>query len=152
MERKALVSNVQESYFLGKPASDILTCGKHLLSSVTLRISFRRPTTTTDFVVIWESNKHLKIRIIETNLYVRKITIADYVLMLFEKTLLKTTAVYRYNEVLSQTFLATTVIRTWSHKDIFSDEPVRRLINAMAKIKHTSELIALILFTTKNLI
>ena len=42
--RKALVANSQENYFIGKPASDILTCDKHLLSGVTLRISFRRST------------------------------------------------------------------------------------------------------------
>ena len=34
--RKALVANFQENYFIGKPASDILTCDKHLLSVVTL--------------------------------------------------------------------------------------------------------------------
>ena len=34
--RKVLVANSQENYFIGKPASDILTCDKHLLSVVTL--------------------------------------------------------------------------------------------------------------------
>ena len=29
--RKALVTNSQEIYFIGKPASDVLTCDKHLL-------------------------------------------------------------------------------------------------------------------------
>ena len=85
--RKALVANSQENYFIGKPASDILTCDKHLLSGVTLRISFRR--STNDFAVISESNKHYKIKIIEANLYVRKMTVADHVLTAIEKTLLK---------------------------------------------------------------
>ena len=128
--RKALVANSQENYFIGKPASDILTCDKHLLSGVTLRISFRR--STNDFAVISESNKHYKVKIIEANLYVRKMTIADHVLTAIEKTLLKTPAVYRYTEVLPRTFLATTGIRSWSHEDIFSKEPVRRMIIAMA--------------------
>ena len=56
--RKALVANSQENYFIGKPVSDILTCDKHLLSGVTLRISFRR--STNDFAVI--SNKHYKVK------------------------------------------------------------------------------------------
>ena len=128
--RKALVANSQENYFIGKPASDILTCDKHLLSGVTLRISFRR--STNDFAVISESNKHYQVRIIEANLYVRKMTIADRVLTAIEKTLLKTPAVYRYTEVLPRTFLATTGIRSWSHEDIFSKEPVRRMVIAMA--------------------
>ena len=128
--RKALVANSQENYFIGKPVSDILTCDKHLLSGVTLRISFRRYTN--DFAVISESNKHYKVKIIEANLYVRKMTIADHVLTAIEKTLLKTPAVYRYTEVLPRTFLATTGIRNWSQEDIFSKEPVRRMVIAMA--------------------
>ena len=128
--RKALVANSQENYFIGKPASDILTCDKHLLSGVTLRISFRR--STNDFAVISESNKHYKVKIIEANHYVRKMTRADQVLTAIEKTLLKTPAVYHYTEVLPRTFLATTGIRSWSHEDIFSKEPVRRMIIAMA--------------------
>ena len=105
MARKALVANSQENYFIGRPASDILTCDKHLLSGVTLRFSFRR--STNDFVVTSESNKHYKVRIIEANLYVRKMTEADHVLTAIEKTLLKTSAVYRYTEVLPRSFLAT---------------------------------------------
>ena len=104
--RKALVANSQENFFIGKPASDILTCDKHLLSGVTLRISFRR--STNDFAVISESNKHYKVKIMEANLYVRQMTVADHVLTAIEKTVLKTPAVYRYTEVLSRTFLATT--------------------------------------------
>ena len=68
--RKALVANSKESYLIGKPASDILTCDKHLLSGVTLRTIFTK--STNDFAVISESNKHYKIKIIEANLYVRK--------------------------------------------------------------------------------
>ena len=141
--RKALVAISQEYYFIGQPASDILTCDKHLLSGVTLQISFRR--STNDFAVISESNKHYKVRIVEANLYVTKMTLAAHVLTAIEKTLLKTLAVYRYTEVLPQTFLATTGIRSWSHEDIFSKE-----ISRWQQIKHTSELIALVLFTTRN--
>ena len=39
---------------------------------------------------------------------------------------------YRYTEVLPQTFLATTGMRSWGHEHIFSKEPVRRIIFAMA--------------------
>ena len=84
--RKALVNNSQENNFIGKPASDILTCDKHLLSGVTLRISFRRSTNI--FVLISESNKHYIVRLIEANLYVRKIKIADHVLTAIEKAVL----------------------------------------------------------------
>ena len=82
--RIALVANSQENYFIGKPASDILTCDKHLFCDVNLRISFRR--STNDFAVISESNKHCKAKIIEANLYVRKMTVADHVLTAIEKT------------------------------------------------------------------
>ena len=67
-----------------------------------------------------ESNKQYKVKIIEANLYVRKMTIADHILAATEKTLLKTPALYRYTEVLPRTFLSTTGIRSWSHEDVFS--------------------------------
>ena len=115
---------------LGTPASDILICDKHLLNGVTLRISFRR--SPNNFTVVSESNKHYRVKIVEANLYVRKMTVADHVLSAIEKTLLKTPAVYRYTEVLPRTVLATAGIRNWSQKDIFSKEPVRRMIIAMS--------------------
>ena len=128
--RKALVADSLENYFIGKPASDILTCDKHLLSGVTLRISFRR--SSNDFAVISEADKHYKVKIIEANLYVRKMTIADHVLSAIEKTLLKTPAVYRYNEVLPRSFLATRGVHSWRQEDVFSKEPVRRMAIAMS--------------------
>ena len=88
--------------------------------------------STNDFVVISESNKHYKVKIIKANLYVRKMTVADHVLTAIERTLLKTPAVYRYTEVLPRTFLATTGVRSWSREDIFSKETVRRMIIAVA--------------------
>ena len=115
--RKALVACSQENYFIGKPASDILTSDKHLLSGVNLKISFKR--STNDFAVISESNKHYKVKIIEANLYVRKMTVADHVLTAIEKTLLKTPAVYRYTEVLPRTFVATTGIRNEAMRIFF---------------------------------
>ena len=59
-------------------------------------------------------------------------TVADHVLTEIEKTLLKTRAVYLYTEVLHRTILATTGIRSWSHEKIFSKEPVRPMMIAMA--------------------
>ena len=70
--RKALVANSQENYFIGKLANNILTCDKHLLSGVILRISFRR--STNEFSVISESSKPYKVKLIEANFYVRKMT------------------------------------------------------------------------------
>ena len=47
------------------------------------------------FVLISESNKPYKVKIIEANFLVRKMTVADHVLTAIEKTLLKLLAVYR---------------------------------------------------------
>ena len=58
--RKATVADSLENYFIGKPASDSLTCDKHRLSGVTLRISFRRSSNS--FAVISEANKHYKVK------------------------------------------------------------------------------------------
>ena len=91
--RKPLVANLQANYLIGKPASDILTCDKHLISGVTLQDLCR--SSTNNFVVILESNKHYKFKIVEAKIYVSKITIGDHFLTAIEKSLIKTPAVYR---------------------------------------------------------
>ena len=47
-------------------------------------------------------------------------TVSDNVVGAIEKTLLKTPAIYRYNEVITKTFLATTGQQSWKHEDIFT--------------------------------
>ena len=100
--RKALVADSLECFLLGKPASDILTCDKHLLSGVTQRISFRR--SPNDFTVISESNKHYRVKIVEANLYVRKMTVADHVLSAIEKNFAKNTSCLSVHGGVAQNF------------------------------------------------
>ena len=40
---------------------------------------------------------------------------------------------YRYNEVITNTFLATAGQRSWKHRDIFTKEPKGRLIVSMCR-------------------
>ena len=109
--RNALVANFRKKkIFFGKPVSDILNRDRHLLNGVTLQMSSRRSTNA--FCAISESNKHKKVEINDANLYVRNLTA-------IEKTLLKTSAVCRYTEVLSWIFSATTGKRSWNHEKIF---------------------------------
>ena len=115
----------------GKIACDFLSCDKRLISGVTARLSLRR--SPNDFVVMSEDNgKHYQVQITEANFYVRKMTVADFVLSLIEKTLLKSPAVFNYIEVLPRTFLATTGVQSWRREDGFAKKPVRRMIVAMS--------------------
>ena len=83
--RKALFRQSAECTFYGKVAVDFFTCDRHLLSGVTLRISFRR--SIDDFVIISDdAGKSYKFKIIEANLYVRKMTLNDDVVSAIEKT------------------------------------------------------------------
>ena len=87
-----------------KLAVDFISCEKHLVSGVTLRISFRR--SQDDFATISEAaGKNYKVKIDETNLFVRKLTVSDNVVGAIEKTLMRTPADYRYNEVITKNFL-----------------------------------------------
>ena len=96
----------------------IMTCDKHLLSGVNLRLSFRR--SSDEFATISENAaKNYKVQITEANLYVRKMSVADSVLGAIEKTLLKTPAIYRYIEVIPRTFLAQNGARSWRQEDVF---------------------------------
>ena len=58
-------------------------------------------------------------------------TVSDNVVGAIEKTLLKTPAIYRHNEVITKTFLATTGQQSWKHEDIFTKEPNRGVIVAL---------------------
>ena len=56
-------------------------------------------TSQDDFAVISEdAAKHYKVKIDEANLFIRKMTVSDNVVGAIEETLLKTAAIYRYNE------------------------------------------------------
>ena len=130
-ERKRIVAASSEFRLFGKIACDFLSCDKHLISGVTMRLSLRR--SPNDFVIMSEhATKHYQVQITEANLYVRKMTVPDFVLSSIEKTLLKTPAIYNYIEVLPRTFLATTGVQSWRQEDVFAKEPVRRMILAMS--------------------
>ena len=100
--RKALVAKSQENYFIGKPASGISTCDKHLLSGVNLRVSIRK--STNDFVVTSESNKLYKVKKVEASPCVRKMTIVDHVLTAIEKNSTKNTCRVSLNRVITTYF------------------------------------------------
>ena len=128
--RKQAARESAQITLYGKLAVDFFSCEKQLVSGVTLRISFRR--SQDDFATISEAaGKNYKVKIDEANLFVRKMTVSDNVVGAIEKTLLRTPAIYRYNEVITKTFLATTGQQSWKHEDTFTKEPIRRLIIAL---------------------
>ena len=90
-ERKRIVAASTEFRLFGKIACDFLSCDKHLISGVTIRLSLRQ--SPTDFVIMSNyRDKHYRVEITEANLYVRKMTVSVFVLSSIEKTLLKTPA------------------------------------------------------------
>ena len=114
----------------GNLAVDFFSCEKHLVSGRSLRFSMRR--SQDDFAVISEdAAKHYKVKIDEANLFIRKMMVSDNVVGAIEKTLLKTPADYRYDEVITKTFLATTGQQSWKHDDTFTKEPIRGVIVAL---------------------
>ena len=58
-------------------------------------------------------------------------TVTDHVLSAIESTLLKTPAIYRYQEDVTKTFPATAGQRSWQQEDIFARESVRQIIIAL---------------------
>ena len=124
--RKTLVRASAECTFYGKVAVDFFTCDQHLLSGVTLRISYRR--SIDDFSLISDdAAKSYKIKITEANLYVRKMTLNDDVVSAIEKTLLSSPASCPYLETITKTFLASAGLQSWKQDDVFGREPIRRL-------------------------
>lgn len=130
LSRKQMVRSSASLHIIGKVASDIFTCAEHLISGVNLRISFLR--SANDFVTIAEDDaKHYRAEIVRANLYVKKMAITDKMVSVIEKTLLKSPAIYKYTEVIPKTFLIATGQRSWKHEDIFTKEPIRRMMIAM---------------------
>ena len=129
--KQSVVRQSREVTLYGRLAVDFLSCEKHLVSGVTLRISFRR--SQNEFVIMSESDaKNYKLKFESANIYVRKMTVSDHVVNAIEKTLIKTPAIYRYNEVITKNFLVQAGSSMWKHEDIFTKEPIRRLIVAMS--------------------
>ena len=123
---KALVIQTIECTFYGKVAVYIFTCDIHLMSSVTLRIASRK-SIDDFFFMSDDAAKHYKVKIVETNLYVRKITLNIDVVSAKEKTLLSSLASYQYLENLTKTLSASAGLHSWKQEDIFDREPIRRL-------------------------
>ena len=70
--------------------------------------------------------KQDKVKIVEANLYVRKMTLNDTVVSAIDKTLLSSLASYPYLETLTKTFLASKGLHSWKQEDIFVRESIRR--------------------------
>lgn len=116
--------------FIGKVAADVFSCDKHLLSGVTLRVSFLR--SRPNFSLIYDDDaKEYKIEISQANLHVRKMTVSENVYSAIESTLAKASAMYRYTEIIPKTFNVSRGMKSWNHEDIFNREPIRRFALAM---------------------
>ena len=128
--RRTTVRQSARLTLYGKSAVDFFSCEKHLVSGITLGFSMRR--SQVGFAVISEdAAKHYLVKIDETNLFTRKMTVSDNVFGAIEKTLLKTPAASRYDEVITETFLAKTGQQSWKHEGVFTKEPIRRVIVAL---------------------
>ena len=57
--------------------------------------------------------------------YVRRMTVSDNVYSSFDTTKTKIPALYRYTDIAPKTFLISTGVLRWSHKDAFTREPIR---------------------------
>ena len=113
-------------------APNFFTFDRHLLSGVTLRISFRR--SIDDFSLISDdAAKSYNINITGANLYVRKMTLNDDVVSAIEKTLLSSPASYPYLETITKTFLVSAGLQSWKQEDVFGREPIKRLAICLNK-------------------
>ena len=79
------------------------------------------------FFISGDAGKSYKVKIIESNLYVRKMTLNDDVVSAIEKTLLSSPASYLYLETITKTFLAFIGLQSWKQEDVLIREPIRRL-------------------------
>ena len=118
--RTAETRESAEVSFIGRFELDFFSCDKHLISGVTLRVSFLR--NRPEYAIIYDDEtKDYKIAIMQANLYIRKMTVSD-VYSGIETTLSKTPALYRYTEIIPETYLVSRGVQSWSHEDPFIRE------------------------------
>ena len=104
---------------------------KHLVSGVELRISFLR--TRPEFCLIYDdAGKDYEVNITQANLYVRKMTLIENAYSAIETTLTKTTARYRYTEIIPMNFLIGQNSQSWDQENVFSGQPNQRFILAIS--------------------
>ena len=60
-----------------------------------------------------DASKHYKVKIVEANFYVRKMSLNNDVVLAIEKTLHTSPASCPYLETLTKTFLASTGLHSW---------------------------------------
>ena len=100
-----------EISFIGRIGSDFFSCDKHLISGVTLRISFlgNRPECSSNY----DNETHdYQIEIIQVSLYVRQLTVSDNVYSAIEIQLTKSPALCRYTEIIPKRFLVSTRVQS----------------------------------------
>ena len=103
-EREGLLAASKELRLYGEMARDYLSCDKHSISGLTIRLSLRR--SPNNFVDLSEdAAKDLKVQLVEAIFYLRKMIVTDYVLSSIEKTWLKNPAIFIYIEIVPKTFL-----------------------------------------------
>ena len=69
----------------------------------------------------------------KASLFVRKVVVTDSVKLSFEKALLKSCAIYPYNESLNKSFIIQAVQSRFIKENVFGTEPIRRLTLCMVK-------------------
>ena len=85
--------------FISSVAAGIFSGDKHLVSGVALRVVSLG--NRTEFLLKFDDDaKDYKIDISQVNLYLRKMTVSEIVYSAVESTLPKTTAIYRYTEII----------------------------------------------------
>ena len=121
--RTAETRESAEVSFIGKVASFYFSCDKHLISGVTLRISFLR--NRPEYALIYDDEtKDYKMEIMIANLYVREMTLSTNVYSAYETSLTKTPALYRYTDFIPKAFLISTGVQSWSHEYVFTWAPI----------------------------
>ena len=83
------------------------------------------------FFISEDAAKHYKLKTLEANLYVKNMTLTDYLLSTILSTLMKTPANNPYQEEITKTFLATADQCSWQQEELFAQETLRQIIIAM---------------------
>ena len=117
-----------------KVAGDFFTCDKYLLSGVTIRLTFLR-TRPVLRVIYDDDAKDYKVGITRANLHVRKMTVSENVFTAIATSLTQTNAMYRYTEIIPNSFLMPQTSNSWNQENIFNGEPIRRFAIAMTSNK-----------------
>lgn len=131
--RRASVKDRQPIHLYGNIAIDFFGTDKFLLPDVEARIRLIRSANSFVLIRNPESEVNYTVKIIKASIHIHKLELKTDSFLSIERALTKKPARYPFTEVISKSFIIPQGSSQFRKDDVFTKEPVSRIVLAMNK-------------------